>query len=55
MDLIISYLQQFGSGTKADFIKLLGDKLSDVPDEKQKINKVRKLLFFMSRQKLIKH
>jgi|GEM_PF-1529524 len=55
MDLIISYLQQFGSGTKADFIKLLGDKLSDVLDEKQKINKVRNLLFSMNRHKLIKH
>jgi ATP-dependent DNA helicase RecG len=44
MDLILNYLRQFGSGTKADFIKLLSDKLSDVLDIKQKDNKVRYLL-----------
>ena len=52
-DLIIHYLQQFGSGTKADFIKLLGDKLSDVLDEKQKDRKVNNLLTSMSRNRLI--
>ena len=36
MDLIINYLKQFGIGTKVEFIKLLGDKLSDVLSEKQK-------------------
>ena len=43
-DLIVSYLRQFGSGTKDDFMKLLRDKLSDVLDDKQKDNKVRYLL-----------
>ena len=53
MDLIINYLQQFGSGTKADFIRLLGDKLSDVLEEKQKDNKVRYFLTTMSRNGLV--
>jgi ATP-dependent DNA helicase RecG len=55
MDLIVSYLQQFGSGTKADFIKLLGDKLSDVLDDKQKENKVRNILASMRRRKLVEY
>jgi ATP-dependent DNA helicase RecG len=55
MDLIINYLQQFGSGTKADFIKLLGDKLSDVLDDKQKEKKISNLLTIMSRKKLIEY
>ena len=54
-DLIINYLQQFGSGTKSDFIKLLGDKLSDVLNESQKAHKVRNLLMSMSRNGLIKY
>jgi len=53
MDLIVSYLQQFGSGAKSDFIKLLGDKLSDVLDDKQKDRKVNNLLISMSRKELI--
>jgi ATP-dependent DNA helicase RecG len=53
MDLIISYLQKFRSGTKADFIKLLGDKLSDVLDDRQKDNKVRSFLTAMHKNSLI--
>lgn len=52
-DLIITYLQQFGSGTKADIMKLLGDKLSDALDEKQKDNKVRYFLTSLHRKKVI--
>jgi len=55
MDLIINYLQKFESGTKADFIKLLNDKLSDVLDDKQKNNKVRNLLALMKRNEQIKY
>ena len=55
MDLIINYLQQFGHGVKADFVKLLGDKLSDVFDDKQKEKKVSNLLTIMSRKKLIEY
>ena len=54
-DLIINYLQQFGNGTKADFIKLLNDKLSDVLGDKQKAHKVRNLLMSMSRSGLIEY
>lgn len=53
MDLIINYLQQFDNGTKADFIKLLGNKLSDVLNEKQKVNKVRYFLTAMHKNGLI--
>ena len=53
MDLIINYLQQFRCGKKADFITLLGDKLSDVLDDKQKDNKVRYFLMAMRKNGLI--
>ena len=52
-ELIISFLQRFGSGKKSDFLKLLGSKLSDVLDDKQKDRKVNNLLSSMSRKKLI--
>jgi ATP-dependent DNA helicase RecG len=54
-DLILSYLQHFGSGTKADIVKLLRSKFSDVLDEKQKADKARNLLMSMSRKGLIKY
>jgi len=52
-DLILNYLQQFGSGTKDDFLKLLSDKFSDVLDDKQKENKVRSLLRALHRSEAI--
>ena len=55
MDLIIKYLEQFGSGTKADFIRLLSDKLSDVLADKQKENKVKRLLNAMRESEIIEH
>jgi len=54
-DLILNYLQHFGSGTKADIVKLLSSKFSDVLDEKQKADKARNLLMSMSRKGLIKY
>jgi ATP-dependent DNA helicase RecG len=54
-DLIVNYLEQFGSGTKADFIKLLSDKLSDVLDDKQKENKVKYYLKALSKINKIKY
>jgi len=42
--LIIDYLNKFSKGTRADFEKLLLDKLPDVLDEKQKKNKVKNFL-----------
>jgi len=53
MDLIVKYLQQFGSGTKADFLKLLGGKFSDVLNDKQKDDKVRNMLMSMKRNGII--
>jgi ATP-dependent DNA helicase RecG len=52
-DLIIAHLRNFGSGTKADIMKLLGDKLSDTLDEKQKENKVRYFLTSLHRKEVI--
>ena len=53
IDLIINYLGQFGSGTKADFLKLLSDKFSDILDERQKDNKVRSLIRTIHKKELI--
>ena len=53
MDLITNYLRQFGNGTKADFIELLSDKLSDVLNEAQKDNRVRYFLKIMRNNDLI--
>lgn len=52
-DLIISYLQKFGIGTKTDFITLLADKLSDALNDKQKENKIRYLLTSLHSRKVI--
>jgi len=54
-DLIINYLEQFESGTKADFIKLLGDKLSDILDNTQKENKVKYFLKVLSKNGSIQY
>ncbi|MDR3318278.1 MAG: hypothetical protein LBS99_02460 [Clostridiales bacterium] len=43
MDLIVNYLKKFGQGTKADFIKLIVGKLSDVLTIAQKERKVKYL------------
>ena len=42
--LIIKYLVKFEKAKKADFEKLLLDKLPNVLDEKQKKNKIKKYL-----------
>jgi ATP-dependent DNA helicase RecG len=49
-DLILEYLRKFGQGTRADFRRLILDKLSDVLTERQKENKINNLL-----QKLKRH
>jgi ATP-dependent DNA helicase RecG len=54
MDLVVKYLEQWGKGSRSDFIKLLTDKLPDVLSEKQKVNKVRNLLSTMGRNEVIK-
>jgi ATP-dependent DNA helicase RecG len=53
LDLIISYLHQFHSGTKADFMKLLKDKLSDALSDEQKDNKIRYFLTSLNKKGLI--
>jgi len=53
MDLIINYLQQWGSGRKSDFLELLGDKLSDTLDDKQKETKVRSLIRVLQKNEKI--
>lgn len=44
MKLIISYLESYHSGKRADFFELLKDKLPDTLDDKQKLSKVKNLL-----------
>ena len=55
MDLIVSYLQQWGSGTKRDFMKLLTDKLPDILSDKQKEYKIKNYLTAMKREKTIEY
>lgn len=43
-EFIVSHLQDFQTCTKSEFMKLLGDKLSDTLNEKQKENKIRYIL-----------
>jgi ATP-dependent DNA helicase RecG len=53
MDLMIKYLEQFGSATKADFISLLSDKFSDVLNDKQKDIKVKNYLAALRKEGVI--
>ena len=48
--LIIDYLTKFKKARKKDIVNLLLDKLSDVLDEKQKQNKIRNILYAMSKK-----
>jgi ATP-dependent DNA helicase RecG len=52
--MIIDYLEQWGKGTKQDFLTLLGDKLPDVLDDRQKLNKVKYFLTSMRKDGIIK-
>lgn len=52
-DLILTYLEQFGNATKSDIVKLLGDKLSNTLDEKQRENRVRYLLTLLREKGVI--
>ena len=49
-DLIVQYLEKFGQGTRADFRRLILDKISDVLTEQQKEVKVMNLLQKLRRQ-----
>ena len=55
-NLVIAYLQKFGSASKQDIDGLILDKLPAVLDEQQKRNKVRNLTYALSkREKVIKN
>jgi ATP-dependent DNA helicase RecG len=48
--MVIKYLKKYGHASRQDILELLLDKLSDVLDEKQKRNKIRNLLYAMSKR-----
>lgn len=52
-DLIVKYLEQYGSAKKRDVRELLWDKLPEVMDDKQKESKVKNLLAQMRRMEII--
>jgi ATP-dependent DNA helicase RecG len=54
IEMIINYLKQFGSGTRRDFINLLGNKLSDTLTQGQKVTKIRYLLSCLNKKGIIK-
>ena len=43
-DLVVQYLEKFGQGSRADFRRLILDKLSDVLNDRQKEKKLNNLL-----------
>ena len=51
--MVMNYLQKFGEANRADFDKLLLDKLSDALDEQKKANSSGNLLQDMRRQAII--
>lgn len=51
--LVVEYLERFGTAKRVDIDRLLLDKLSDVLDEKQKHHKIKNLLQSMKNQDLI--
>ncbi len=55
MDLVLAFLEQHGEASPSDIQRLLTDKLSDLLNEDQKMNKVRNLLQEMSRKGQIRN
>lgn len=51
--VIIEYLKKFKTGQRADFEKILLDKLPDILDDSQKTNKVKNLLQTMRKDGII--
>ena len=49
-DLVLEFLKQHQTATPEDFQRLLMGKFSDLLDEKQRKNRVRSLLYEMSRK-----
>ena len=52
-DLIVKYLEQYGSAKKKDIRKLLWDKLPEIMEDKQKEDKIRNLLSSMRKKGII--
>lgn len=48
--LILDYLKQFKKAKKQDIVNLILDKLPEVLDEKQKQNKIRNIIYSMSKR-----
>ena len=53
-DLIVKYLEKYGSAKKKDIQMLLWDKLPSIMDDKQKKDKIRNLLTSMRKKEIIK-
>ncbi len=49
-EMILAYLDKFGSASRTEIERLILDKLSEALDENQKANKLRNLLYSMSRR-----
>ena len=48
--MILNYLEKYKSATKSDLDKLILDILPEVLDEQQKKNKLRNILYSMSKR-----
>lgn len=48
--MILDYLRQYGSASRKEIDRLILDKLSDALDNAQKLNKIRNLLYAMSKR-----
>jgi ATP-dependent DNA helicase RecG len=48
--MIIEYIQKYGSISKQEIDKLILDILPNVLDEKQKANKIRNIIYAMSKR-----
>ena len=49
-DMIIEYLTKFKKASKSDIYELVYDKLPDILDDKQKLNKIKNLLYSLSKK-----
>lgn len=48
--MVLAYIDQYGYASRSDIDDLLTDKISDVLSDEQKINKIRNLLYRMSKK-----